>query len=143
MSELKNLSNLRKDLINEIEKEKADLGYFSSELQDKLYHLDGRIDEILNETDSVRIYLTDDIPIGLDERLMYTNIDDDESIKECLESGEYDIFSYNPELKIRIESGEKNKVYVSGEERLFTHVGEELGYLVPRKELEKSGTKGR
>ena len=117
--------------------------YLIETLKNQLIQNDKLIKKELNDMKSVAITSREDIVVGFEDRLVRTNIDNNRPVAKCIQSGDYNILTLNDEINLHIKSGVTNQVYISFDEEMFVDKGMELGYLVPRKELEKNGTKGR
>ena len=144
MSKLDILKIIKEELIKRLNNynDYKDI-YLLETLKNQLIQNDKLIKKELNNMKSVAITSREDIEVGFEDRLVRTNIDNNRPIAKCIQSGDYDILTLNDEIDLHIKSGVTNQVYVSFDEEKFIDKGMELGYLVPRKDLEKNKTKGR
>lgn len=144
MSKLDSLLVVREELLKRVNNyEKYKDIYLLETLKNQLVQNDKLIKKELNDMRSVSIISREDIVIGFEDRLVRTNIDNNRPVAKCIQSGDYDILTLDDRMNLHIKSGITNQVYVSFDERMFVDKGMELGYLVPCKEMKKSGTKER
>ena len=144
MSKLDSLLVVKEELLKRVNnyEEYKDI-YLLETLKNQLVQNDKLIKIVLNDLRSVSIMSREDIVIGFEDRLVRTNIDNNRPVAKCIQSGDYDILTLDDRMNLHIKSGITNQVYVSFDERMFVDKGMELGYLVPCKEMKKSGTKKR
>lgn len=144
MSKLDSLLVVREELLKRVNnyEEYKDI-YLLETLKNQLVQNDKLIKKELNDMRSVSIISREDIVIGFEDRLVRTNIDNKIPLAKCIQSGDYDILTLDDRMNLYIKSGITNQVYVSFDERVIIDKGKELGYLVPCKEMKKSGVKER
>lgn len=144
MSKLDSLLVVREELLKRVNNyEKYKDIYLLETLKNQLVQNDKLIKKELNDMKSVAIISREDIVIGFEDRLVRTNIDNKIPLAKCIQSGDYDILTLDDRMNLHIKSGITNQVYVSFDERVIIDKGKELGYLVPCKEMKKSGVKER